>query len=101
MTPAGFVALLAGWVTTEVGRQPWTVYGLLRTVESASPLDAPAVAASLVAFVVVYFVVFGAGVVYVLRLIAKPPAAEAAAEHVGPMHAAGLMPGPARPHEAD
>ena len=45
MGPAGFVAVTAGWVTTEVGRQPYTVYGLLRTAESASPLDAPAIAA--------------------------------------------------------
>jgi len=48
-------------VTTEVGRQPFTVYGLLRTVDSASPLQAPAVATSLVMFNVVYFTVFGAG----------------------------------------
>ena len=61
MGPAGFVAVIAGWVTTEVGRQPYTVYGLLRTADSASPLQAPAVAASLVAFIVVYFAVFGAG----------------------------------------
>src|SRR5690606_31956641 len=48
MGPSGFVAVLAGWIVTEVGRQPFTIYGLLRTAESASPLDAPAVAASLV-----------------------------------------------------
>ena len=45
----GFVAVIAGWVTTEVGRQPYTVYGLLRTADSVSPLDAPAVATSLIA----------------------------------------------------
>ena len=44
MGPAGFIAVLAGWITTETGRQPFTVYGLLRTAESASPLAAPAVA---------------------------------------------------------
>ena len=44
MGPAGFVAVIAGWITTEVGRQPWTIYGLLRTADSASPLAAPAVA---------------------------------------------------------
>ena len=43
MGPAGFVAVIAGWVTTEVGRQPYTVHGLLRTADSASPLQAPAV----------------------------------------------------------
>ncbi|MDP4822513.1 MAG: cytochrome ubiquinol oxidase subunit I, partial [Aestuariivirgaceae bacterium] len=73
MGPAGFVAVLAGWVTTEVGRQPYTIYGLLRTSDSLSPIAAPAVGASLVAFIVVYFALFGAGVFYILRLMAKPP----------------------------
>ena len=54
MGPAGFVAVIAGWVTTEVGRQPYTIYGQLQTGDSHSPLAAPAVAASLVAFAVVY-----------------------------------------------
>jgi len=73
MAPAGFIAVLAGWITTEVGRQPYTVYGLLRTSESASPIDAPAVGASLIAFIIVYFIVFGAGVFYLFRLMNKPP----------------------------
>ncbi len=55
MGPSGLVAVLAGWLTTEVGRQPWTIQRLMRTAESASPLAAPAVAASLLAFVIVYF----------------------------------------------
>lgn len=75
MGPAGFIAVIAGWITTEVGRQPYTVYGLLRTAQSHSPLAAPAVASSLVAFVVIYFSVFGAGIYYILRLMAKSPAA--------------------------
>ena len=62
MGPSGFVAVLAGWITTEVGRQPYTVYGLLRTVDSVSPIDAAAVGASLIAFIVVYFLVFGASI---------------------------------------
>jgi cytochrome bd ubiquinol oxidase subunit I len=73
MGPAGFIAVIAGWVTTETGRQPFTVYGLLRTADSASPLAAPAVGASLLAFVIVYFVVYAAGVIYLLRLMAAPP----------------------------
>ncbi len=73
MGPSGLVAVLAGWITTEVGRQPWTIQGLMRTAESASPLAAPAVAASLAAFALVYFAVFGAGVVYIVKLMAKPP----------------------------
>ena len=70
MGPSGFVAVLAGWITTEVGRQPYTVYGLLRTVDSVSPIDAAAVGASLIAFIIVYFFVFGAGTFYLLRLMA-------------------------------
>jgi cytochrome d ubiquinol oxidase subunit I len=97
MAPAGFLAILAGWITTEVGRQPWTVYGMLRTADSAAPLDAPAVAGSLLAFVVIYFAVFGAGVVYVLRLLAKPPGA-GGEEPTGPMHATAFSTGTA---EAD
>jgi cytochrome d ubiquinol oxidase subunit I len=73
MGPAGFVAVIAGWVTTEAGRQPYTVYGFLRTVDSASPLAAPAVASSLIAFIIVYFIVFGMGVFYILRLMKVPP----------------------------
>ncbi|WP_457646903.1 cytochrome ubiquinol oxidase subunit I [Profundibacter sp.] len=73
MGPSGFVALLAGWITTEVGRQPFTVYGALRTVDSIGPVDAPAVGASLLAFIWVYFFVFGAGLFYVFRLMRQAP----------------------------
>jgi len=74
MGPSGFVALLAGWFTTEVGRQPYTVYGLMTTAESVSAIAAPAVAASLATFVVVYFAIFGAGTFYIVRLMRRPPA---------------------------
>ncbi|MDP1699827.1 MAG: cytochrome ubiquinol oxidase subunit I [Aestuariivirga sp.] len=95
MAPSGLVAVLAGWVTTEVGRQPYTVYGLLTTAESASPIAAPAVATSLVAFIIVYFFVFGAGTFYILRLCGKSPdRVDPETEH-GPSHAAGINPGPA------
>ena len=90
--PAGFVAVIAGWVTTEVGRQPFTVYGLLRTAESHSPLAAPAVAASLVAFALVYFAAFGAGTYYLLRLMAKPPAPGEKEPPKVPQRAAGITP---------
>ncbi len=73
MGPTGFLAVLAGWITTEVGRQPYTVYGLLRTSESASAIAAPALEASLTAFFFVYLTVFGAGTFYVLRLMARTP----------------------------
>jgi cytochrome d ubiquinol oxidase subunit I len=96
MAPSGFVAVLAGWVTTEVGRQPFTVYNLMTTAESASPLAAPAVGASLLAFVVVYFIVFGFGTSYILRLMKKGVQAEERPldEGDGPIRTAGITPGP-------
>jgi cytochrome d ubiquinol oxidase subunit I len=91
MGPAGFLAVLSGWVTTEVGRQPYTVYGLLRTSESVSAIAAPAVGASLVMFVLVYLLVFGAGTFYIVRLMAATPkAGEPRVE--GPVRAAGITP---------
>jgi cytochrome d ubiquinol oxidase subunit I len=95
MGPAGFVAVIAGWVTTEVGRQPFTVYGLLTTAQSRSPLAAPAVAASLLAFAIVYFFAFGAGTYYLLRLMAKAPEAHEAEPPNVPQRAAGITPAPA------
>jgi cytochrome d ubiquinol oxidase subunit I len=93
MGPAGFIAVLAGWVTTEVGRQPFTVYGLLRTVDSVSPLAAPAVASSLIAFIIVYFTIFAAGAVYILRLMAAPPHhGEHGPSRDAPTRAAGITP---------
>jgi cytochrome d ubiquinol oxidase subunit I len=94
MGPAGFVAVIAGWVTTEVGRQPFTVYGLLRTAESASPLGAPAVASSLVAFIVIYFAVFSVGAWYILRLMSHAPVmAEPGLEDGdAPIRTAGITP---------
>jgi cytochrome d ubiquinol oxidase subunit I len=97
MGPAGFVAVIAGWITTEAGRQPYTVYGLLRTADSVSPIAAPAVGGSLIAFVVVYFTVFAAGVFYILRLMNAPPhAGESEQVTEGPIRAAGVTPGPAQ-----
>jgi len=94
--PSGFAAVLAGWITTEVGRQPYTVYGLLRTAQSVSPIDAQAVGASLIAFIVVYFAVFGAGILYILRLMAHAPRLdEPDIEKDMPLRAAGVTPGPA------
>ncbi len=93
MGPSGLVAVIAGWFTTEVGRQPYTVYGLLRTADSASPLDAAAVGTSLVVFVVVYFLVFGAGTLYILKLMGKrPDAAPTLGAPEGPERAAGITP---------
>jgi len=99
MGPAGFVAVIAGWVTTEVGRQPWVIYGLMRTTDAVAPISAPAVAASLMAFVVIYFAVFGAGTWYILKLMGKPPLpyeAGVKASDRGPIRTAGTVPGPAQ-----
>jgi cytochrome d ubiquinol oxidase subunit I len=73
MTPAGFLAVVSGWIVTEVGRQPYVVFGLVRTADAASPLAGSHVAASLAAFIVTYTFIFGAGTYYILHLIAKGP----------------------------
>jgi cytochrome d ubiquinol oxidase subunit I len=71
--PAGFIALLAGWVTTETGRQPWIAFGILRTADAISPVSAATVATSLTAFVITYLTVFSIGVYYIRKLIKHGP----------------------------
>jgi cytochrome d ubiquinol oxidase subunit I len=71
--PIGFVAILAGWVTTEVGRQPFVAYGILRTTQALSPVGAGTVATSLAAFILVYTVVFSIGIYYIRRLVLGGP----------------------------
>lgn len=78
MGPAGFVAVIAGWVVAEVGRQPYVIYGVLRTADAASPVAAGSVATSLTAILAVYAAIFSAGVLYILRLMAAGPEAIAA-----------------------
>ena len=74
MSPAGFVALLAGWYVVEIGRQPYVVYGLLRTSEAVSPnIAAAAVLSSLIVYALAYAVVFGAGMWYLRKLLKKGP----------------------------
>jgi cytochrome d ubiquinol oxidase subunit I len=73
MIPAGFVALLAGWFTTEVGRQPYVVYGLMRTADAVSAVPASSLLTTLALFVLVYGGVFGAGVYYIARLVRTGP----------------------------
>jgi len=75
MGPAGVLAILAGWFTTEIGRQPWLVYNVMRTADGVSSHGAVELSVTLALFVVIYFLVFGAGIGYMLRLIAKGPAA--------------------------
>ena len=75
MGPAGLLAILAGWFTTEIGRQPWLVHGIVRTAEGVSAHGTAQVGLTLAVFVAVYFVVFGAGTVYALRLLRRGPSA--------------------------
>ncbi len=92
LSPAGLAAILAGFATTEIGRQPWIVYGLMRTADAVSPQhSALQVGFTLGLFVLVYFAVFGAGTVYGLRLIAKGPAND---EGGSPVHG-----GPGEPRQ--
>jgi cytochrome d ubiquinol oxidase subunit I len=74
MGPAGFVAVIAGWTVAEVGRQPWVVWGLMRTADAVSPVTRHEVTASLLAFLAIYAVIFSAGALFILRLMAQGPA---------------------------
>jgi cytochrome d ubiquinol oxidase subunit I len=84
--PLGFIAVLAGWATTEVGRQPWVVFGLLRTRAAVSPsLTGADVAVSLLVYIVAYVFMFGMGLWFMIRLIRAGP---------------GALPAPHEPHLA-
>jgi cytochrome d ubiquinol oxidase subunit I len=73
MGPAGVVAILAGWMTTEIGRQPWVVYNVMRTAQAVSNHSAESLGFALAVFVVVYCGVFGTGITYMLKLMARGP----------------------------
>src|SRR5512143_2673918 len=73
----GFVAVIAGWVVTESGRQPWIVHGMLRTADATSPVPGAAIAGTLALFIIAYAVVFSFGIYYINRLIAQGPAGPA------------------------
>jgi cytochrome d ubiquinol oxidase subunit I len=74
VAPLGFIAVIAGWITTEVGRQPWTVYGVLRTADSVSPsLTGANVAWSLVFYIVVYLIMFPTGIAFMASLVRRGP----------------------------
>ena len=88
MGPAGFVAVIAGWIVAEVGRQPYVIYGVLRTADAVSPVTRGEVSASLLAFMAVYALVFSVGALYILRLMDQGPLGGAAA----PMAAGEVRP---------
>jgi cytochrome d ubiquinol oxidase subunit I len=73
MGPTGIVAMLAGWYTTEIGRQPWIVYGLMRTADAVTKHSVTELSISLTLFIVIYLTIFGTGVIYLLRLLRIGP----------------------------
>jgi cytochrome d ubiquinol oxidase subunit I len=81
--PLGFIAVLAGWTVTEQGRQPWLVYGELKTLDGISPVPGASVAGTLALFVFIYGIVFAMGIYYINRLINAGPAGEAAEPAAG------------------
>jgi cytochrome d ubiquinol oxidase subunit I len=81
IAPLGFLAVLAGWTTTEVGRQPWVVYGQMRTADAVSPsLTGQDVLMSLILYIIVYLIIFPAGALVMARVVKKGPDAEGAKE---------------------
>jgi len=97
MGPSGLIAILAGWYVTEIGRQPWVVYGVMRTAHAVSNHSALVLSTTLLVFVAMYFAVFGTGIGYMLKLVASGP-------HVGgegdPPHDVSASARPARPLSA-
>ena len=83
MTPSGFIAVLGGWYLAETGRQPWVIYGMMRTVDAISPFPAKVFLSSLVAFICVYGVLLAAFLIFALRIIRRGPAD-------APAHAQGM-----------
>jgi len=96
MTPSGIIATLAGWYVAETGRQPWVIYGMLRTVDAISPVPAQALLSTLIAFVCVYAVFISAFLIFTLHIIRRGPAA-------APPHAdaSGSLKNAFRPHVLD
>jgi cytochrome d ubiquinol oxidase subunit I len=98
MGPAGLIAILAGWMTTEIGRQPWVIYGVMRTRDAVSNHSVLALSTTLIVFVVMYCVVFGTGISYMLKLVARGPQETGDIDHTP--RGRGQSPRPARPLSA-
>jgi cytochrome d ubiquinol oxidase subunit I len=97
MGPSGSIAILAGWFTTEIGRQPWIVYGVMRTKDAVSNHSALALSSTLILFIIMYCAVFGTGISYMMKLAAKGPQASPDGESA---HEKGQALRPARPLSA-
>jgi cytochrome bd ubiquinol oxidase subunit I len=74
MTPAGVLATLGGWYLAETGRQPWVIYGLLRTADAVSPVPSSALLSTLIAFICIYTVFISAFLYFSIRIIRRGPA---------------------------
>ena len=96
MGPSGLIAILAGWYVTEIGRQPWVVYGLMRTRDAVSNHSALTLSIGLLVLVVMYFFIFGMGILYMLKLVRQGPQALDGAPPPGP----AINQRPARPLSA-
>ena len=91
VAPLGFIAVIAGWIVTEVGRQPWTVYGLMRTADSVSPsLTGTDVALSLAFYMLVYLIIFPTGIAFMAGLVRRGPLPHAVSDRIE----SGLPSGP-------
>jgi cytochrome d ubiquinol oxidase subunit I len=97
MGPAGLIAILAGWFTTEIGRQPWVVYGVMRTENAVSNHSPIALSSTVILFIVMYCAVFGTGISYMLKLVAKGPETD---DHAKKAPDRGQIMRPARPLSA-
>jgi cytochrome d ubiquinol oxidase subunit I len=90
--PLGFIAIVSGWWVTETGRQPYLVYGVLKTVDAVSPVAFGAVLTTLILFVLIYTSVFSMGILYINRLIEKGPEGKAVSPEGDPDRTAGSHP---------
>jgi cytochrome d ubiquinol oxidase subunit I len=73
--PSGFIAVITGWYVAEIGRQPWAIYGVMRTIDALTPsLTGGQVLATLIAYIAVYTLIFAAGILYIYRLLEAGPA---------------------------
>src|SRR5260221_1381988 len=96
MTPSGIVATLAGWYVAETGRQPWVIYGILKTWDAISPVPGNALLSTLVAFICVYAVFMGAFLIFTFRIVRRGPA-----ESPAHAQASGSLKNALRPHVLD
>jgi cytochrome bd ubiquinol oxidase subunit I len=92
MGPSGLIAILTGWYMTEIGRQPWVVYGVMRTKDAVSNHSAVTLSTTLIVIFVMYFAVFGTGVSYMLKLVAKGPESRGREDAAGEANAQSRRP---------